>query len=140
MMSFVRVSISVKITVAVILFAAFAGFFGFTLLFSELGPGETFFERILVIGLFYATGGAIIGFFSPSRWMLSLLFSWGAFFMGTGSLMATILLKLPTAFLTAWFFLPVFVSVLGARAGATLRGKFVYRRQRMPRLEEGISL
>lgn len=58
------------------------GFFGLSLFFSDLGPGETFFSRFVTAVILYFVVGLIIGFFNPKVWMLAGLVSWGAVMLG----------------------------------------------------------
>lgn len=62
------------------------GFFGMSLFFSDLGPGETFFSRFVIAFILYLAVGLIIGFFNPDVWMLAALVSWGGVLLGLVSL------------------------------------------------------
>lgn len=58
------------------------GFFGLALVFSDLGPGESWVVRILVATLFFLISGALIGFLNPNLWMISGLTAWGGLLIG----------------------------------------------------------
>ena len=62
--------------------ALVVGFFGLSLFFSDLGPGETLFSRSVTAVILYFAVGLIIGFFNPKVWILAGLVSWGGVILG----------------------------------------------------------
>jgi hypothetical protein len=57
-------------TVLAAVLALVLGFVGLSLLFSDLGPGETIVRRTAVTALFYALAGLLIGLASRGSWPL----------------------------------------------------------------------
>ena len=97
------------------------GFSGLSLLFSDLGPGETYVSRALIAGLFFFLASLFIGYFNPSRWWLSGLVAWGGVFLGIGALLGSpgkgakeFLLSLGV------LVLPLGISLFGGKRGAKL--------------------
>ncbi len=77
------------IRIAVFALLALAlGFVGLSLLFSDLGPGETFRSRMLVTALFFLLSGLIIGYFNARIWWLGGLVSWGGALLGIVGLLS----------------------------------------------------
>jgi hypothetical protein len=54
------------------------GFAGLSLLFSDLGPGESIGERTAVMAGFYALAGLLVGVLSRGSWPLVALTAWAA--------------------------------------------------------------
>jgi hypothetical protein len=69
------------------LFALVIGLFGLSLLFSDLGPGETWANRVIMLVALYAVSGLIIGYINPKLWMIAGLTAWGAALLGIVALM-----------------------------------------------------
>ena len=69
------------------LFALVIGLFGLSLLFSDLGPGETWANRVIMLVALYAVSGLIIGYINPKLWMITGLTAWGAALLGIVALM-----------------------------------------------------
>lgn len=69
------------------MFALLLGFFGLSLLFSDLGPGETWVGRFVALAVLYVVSGLIIGYVNPKLWMLAGLTAWGAVLIGIVALM-----------------------------------------------------
>jgi len=65
------------VAVAVVL-----GFGGLALVFSDLGPGESWPLRITTAVVFFLVSGAFIGFAHPKGWLIAMLTAWGAVLMG----------------------------------------------------------
>ncbi len=61
--------------------ALLAGFFGFLLLFADLGPGETFFSRYTITVLLHLVFGFIFGLVNARAWPVSGLVAWGGILM-----------------------------------------------------------
>ena len=69
--------------VAAVLVALVLGFLGLSLVFSDLGPGESTLTRTLVTVLTFLGGGFITGLIAGSRaWPLSILSAWGPILLG----------------------------------------------------------
>lgn len=56
---------------ALVVISIVFGLFGFSLLFSDLGPGETLLSRLLLAALVFLVAGAIIGYLNRKTWLLS---------------------------------------------------------------------
>ena len=69
------------------LFALVIGLFGLSLLFSDLGPGETWANRVIMLVALYAVSGLIIGYINPKLWMITGLTARGAALLGIVALM-----------------------------------------------------
>ena len=53
------------------------GIFGFVLLYSDLGPGESLVGRLLMTALAFLVAGVIIGYLDRATWLLAGLTGWG---------------------------------------------------------------
>lgn len=62
------------------------GFFGLSLLFSDLGPGETQASRNATVAIFTFLSGLFMGYFNPKVWFLAGLVAWGGALLGIGGL------------------------------------------------------
>ncbi|MBI2830597.1 MAG: hypothetical protein HYX81_05510 [Chloroflexi bacterium] len=60
-------------------------------LFSDLGPGQSFAWQLFTATIFFLVSGLIIGFFNPNIWLLAAIVAWG------GVLLAGAFVKEPTA-------------------------------------------
>ncbi|MBI4296496.1 MAG: hypothetical protein HY667_05215 [Chloroflexi bacterium] len=60
-------------------------------LFSDLGPGQSFAWQLLTAAVFFFVSGLIIGYFNPNTWLLAAIVAWG------GVLLTVAFLKEPTA-------------------------------------------
>lgn len=74
--------------VAVAALAIGLGFVGLSLLFSDLGPGESGLGRILLTGAFFFFSGLVIGYVAPRRWWLAGLTAWGGVLLGAAGLVS----------------------------------------------------
>lgn len=110
-----------------VIFAMLIGVFGLSLVFSDLGPGEAWWGRVLVATLFFFFCGLGIGWFNPRFWMIAGLSAWGGILMG-GLLVFFALSKYGTAAFDAheppyisvgliMLFLPVTFSLVGGYVG-----------------------
>lgn len=70
-----------KVTFSVI-FALLFGVFGLSMVFSDLGPGEAWWERVLVATFFFFFCGLAVGWFNPRFWIIAGLSAWGGILMG----------------------------------------------------------
>ncbi len=68
------------------LVALILGFVGVSLLFSDLGPGETMAGRIFITVMFFLVASFAISYFNPGYWWLGGLVSWGGVLFGLGGL------------------------------------------------------
>ena len=73
------------------LFALVIGLFGLSLLFSDLGPGETWANRVIMLVALYAVSGLIIGYINPKLWMIAGLTAWGTVLLGIVGLINVLL-------------------------------------------------
>jgi hypothetical protein len=71
-------------TIAFVVLALVVGFFGSSFVFSDLGPGESATNRVIVATIFFLFCGLVIGFFNPKVWMMAGLCSWGSVMFGLG--------------------------------------------------------
>jgi hypothetical protein len=106
-----------------VLLALVIGFFGLSLVFSDLGPGETEIIRTAVSVSTFLVGGFVIGLIVGRRaWLLSALVSWGAVLLGLFSFRVGVVngltLTLPPLLLALS---GGFLSVLAYRALAAQR-------------------
>lgn len=68
---------------AAFLFLAFLiGIVGLSLVFSDMGSGESWGVRTLIATAFFFFSGVLIGFFNPKLWMISGVTAWGGVLMG----------------------------------------------------------
>lgn len=115
-----------KIALSVI-FALLSGVFGLSMVFSDLGPGEAWWGRVLVATIFFFFCGLAVGWFNPRFWIIAALSAWGGIFMG-GLLVFFALSKYGKAAFDAqeppyisvgliMLFLPVTFSVVGGYIG-----------------------
>lgn len=107
--------------------AVLFGIFGLVLVFSDLGPGEVWWERVLIAMLFFFFCGLAVGWFNPRFWIIAALSAWGGFLMG-GSLVFFALSKYGKAAFDAqeppyisvgliMLFFPVIFSLIGGHVG-----------------------
>lgn len=113
-----------KLTAFVLLGIAL-GFFGLSLLFSDLGPGETITSRLTTAGLFYLASGMLIGFFNASLWPIAGVIAWGAIILGLGGFFGGRPDLFEDLLLPAVALVPTF---LGGYLGALLNRKRVFPR------------
>lgn len=66
--------------------ALIGGFFGLSLFFSDLGPGETMLSRFITAGILFFLTGLVTGYFNPHIWMLAGLVGWGGVLLGVSGL------------------------------------------------------
>jgi len=107
-----------------VLIALILGLFGASLLFSDLGPGETMTRRLIMAVVFFFLSGLVVSYFTPKFWLLGGLVSWGGALLGFGGL-----LRGPTTE-TVIYLLP---SIAPAFIGGYLGG-VVGRRQLLGKL------
>lgn len=62
--------------------AFFLGIFGLALVFSDLGPDESWSIRIVIWIFFFFLSGFGLGFFNPKMWMISALTAGGGILLG----------------------------------------------------------
>ena len=62
------------------------GFVGVSLLFSDLGPGETMASRLFTAVIFFLVTSFAVSYFNPWHWWLGGLVSWGGVLLGVGGL------------------------------------------------------
>ncbi len=69
------------LTLRTLAFASLAlvlgGIFGLSMVFSDIGPGESETRRIVVATLFFFLSGLGIGYLNPRAWTVSGLTAWG---------------------------------------------------------------
>ena len=114
-------------TIRVVFFglgALILGFIGVSLLFSDLGPGETMTGRLITAVTFFLVASFVVGYCNPRFWWLGGLVSWGGVLLGMGGL-----IRGPTME-TLTYLLP---SIVPAFVGAYLGG-FVGRKRLIGRL------
>lgn len=70
-----------------ILIALALGLVGLSLLFSDLGPGETITVRLYTAEALYFVSGLIIGFINSDMWWLAGITAWGGTFLGIAGLL-----------------------------------------------------
>jgi hypothetical protein len=75
-----RIDVTKGVVFAVL--ALVLGFFGLSLLFSDLGPGESWTDRLAITAAFYVASGLVIGYLNPKLWMIAGLTAWGAVLLG----------------------------------------------------------
>ena len=98
------------------------GFVGLSLLFSDLGPGESNLERIVATAAVFAVGGLIVGLIVGKRlWYLSAICSWGGVLIGA----VTARLGVDRVFL--FLALPLAVSLIGGYTSVWLIGTLASR-------------
>lgn len=73
--------------IALGLAALILGFIGASLLFSDLGPGETMTSRMVTAVVFYLISGFAVSYLNPKLWLVGGLVSWGAVLLGLGGLL-----------------------------------------------------
>lgn len=73
-----------------VFFAFILGFFGLSLLFSDLGPGETATSRLVTTALFFLISGFIIGVVNSIAWRLSGFVAWGGILLGVSGALSLI--------------------------------------------------
>ena len=73
------------------LFALVIELFGLSLLFSDLGPGETWANRVIMLVALYAVSGLIIGYINPKLWMIAGLTARGTVLLGIVGLINVLL-------------------------------------------------
>jgi hypothetical protein len=101
--------------IAGVLVALVIGFFGLSLVFSDLGPGETDLARTLATVATFVGGAFLTGLIVGRRlWPLSLLSAWGPILLGLVSPRAFLLVNVGPPILLA--LLGGYASVLAARA------------------------
>ena len=69
-----------------ILIALALGLLGLSLLFSDLGPGETIAGRLYTAEALYFISGLFIGFINSDMWWLGGITAWGGLFLGIAGL------------------------------------------------------
>ncbi len=82
--------------VLAIVIAFVVGFFGLSLLFSDLGPGETFTSRVIIAIVAYFITGLAIGWLVPRAWLIAALAAWGSALLGIFTLLTNTLGALVT--------------------------------------------
>ena len=70
-----------------ILIALALGLVGLSLLFSDLGPGETIAVRLYTAEALYFISRLIIGFINSDMWWLAGITAWGGTFLGIDGLL-----------------------------------------------------
>jgi hypothetical protein len=93
-------------TLGLVVLALALGAVTLSLVFTDLGPEETSFERGAMLGLFCFFSGALVGYLSPRLWLVGVLTAWGGIILG----------------------FPVAVALLGAFIGSTLKSRRVVPR------------
>ena len=68
------------------LVALVLGFIGVSLLFSDLGPGETMTSRLITAIVFYLISGFAVSYLNPRFWLVGGVVSWGGVLFGLGGL------------------------------------------------------
>lgn len=104
--------------------AVVLGIFGFALLFTDLGPGETLARRDLVTVLFNLLCGLLFGLVNPKSWPYSGILAWGGVLIALRGIFSG-----PSAWLDT-------LTVLGLAPLPALAGGYVgawLRRRRAPR-------
>lgn len=120
-------AVSVLKTVLAVLTALLAGLIGLSLFFSDLGPGETWTERLAIAGLLFFGVGLLLGLFHQRAWALSGLTAWGALFLGLVGLLTAPSKGLAT---TEWLetlgllLLPLGLALAGGYLGALVARRF----------------
>jgi hypothetical protein len=75
-----RIDVAKGVVSAVLALAL--GFFGLSLLFSDLGPGETWASRLTITAVFYFVSGLVVGYVNPKLWMIAGIIAWGSVLLG----------------------------------------------------------
>lgn len=104
-----------------LLYSFLIGVIGLSLLFSDLGPGESGISRAFTIGIVYLISSLPIGYVLPKHWKRAGYLSWSSlllfFFAFLGSLPEGLQRTLSTLTLLT----PLFVTLLGGYIGSYLR-------------------
>jgi len=99
------------------------GFFGLLATFSDLGPGETWVNRITTVFAVSLIGSVGVGFFLNKWWPVAIAVSWG-FLLG-----GKFLSQWPDSlFPVAMLIVPI-LCLLGGFAGYRLRKHYIERKQ-----------
>ncbi len=98
-----------------------AGFFGLAMVFSDLGPGETWTARILLIVGLYSGFGLLVGLAFPARWKLALLSAWGPGLMGLVAIFSNLMVNPVAAPQGLLFLAPLGIVGLASYGGQRLR-------------------
>ncbi len=69
-------------TLIFVILALVLGVVGLSMVFSNLGPGESETSRVFVAVLFFFLCGLGIGYFNPRAWIISGLSAWGGLLFG----------------------------------------------------------
>jgi hypothetical protein len=114
-------------------FALILGFIGLSLVFSDIGAGESAASRIFVAASFFFLGGVGIGYFNSRAWIISGLTAWGSILFGAFLTLASIRKYGRDAFtvqeppyLSAGLvilFVPLSLALLGGYIGKSLNNK-----------------
>ncbi len=68
---------SILRTLAFAILALVLGIIGLSMVFSDIGAGESAIIRIVVATLFFFLSGLGIGYLNPRGWIISGLTAWG---------------------------------------------------------------
>lgn len=120
-------------TLAFAILALVLGIIGLTMVFSDVGAGESATIRIVVATLFFFFSGLAIGYFNPRGWIVSGLSAWGGVTFGTFLVYAAINRYGSNAFAAreppyilaglGILLLPLSLALLGGYVGRRLREK-----------------
>jgi type VI protein secretion system component VasK len=69
-------------TLAIAALAVILGVIGLSLVFSDVGAGESATSRIIFAAIFFLLCGLGIGYFNPRAWIISGLSAWGSTLFG----------------------------------------------------------
>ncbi|MBI2868480.1 MAG: hypothetical protein HYX96_01480 [Chloroflexi bacterium] len=108
--------------------ALVVGLFGLSLLFADLGPGESFTGRIVMLVITLLLSGLVIGFFNPGAWFLAGLTAWGSVLIGAAGIVAGD--NRVESF--GMLLLPLGLALVSGYAGALLSKSQAFRK--LPRL------
>ena|SRR3989304_1974493 len=67
------------------------GSFGFSMLFSDLGSGETLVSRLMMTAMYFLLSGLLTGYFNPSAWLIAGIIGWGGVLLALQSLISGVL-------------------------------------------------
>ncbi|MDI1241242.1 MAG: hypothetical protein PSX80_04910, partial [bacterium] len=77
-------------TPSAVLLALILGFFGLSLVFSDLGPNESWQIRLSIGVVYFFLCGLGFGFAFPNVWPLAALIAWGGLLFGGFLLLAAL--------------------------------------------------
>ena len=112
-------------TLLVIILAFALGALGLSLLFSDLGPGETIAGRLVTVALYYLLAGLLIGTWRPRHWWLAGLNAWASVILALfGLLSLSSADQIPE--IAAMLLVPLGLTLLGGLAGALVRRRHLF--------------